>query len=503
MSKLSAVAKSIRIAGSVRSLKKAGSEDARAMARSHLADVLGRGGGLWAKVGQLMHQTGGGEEFRVLADSLEPRPFEQVAMSIEGALGRPLTDAFEWIDERGIAASVSQVHKARLPGGREVAVKVLYPGIGDQLRAEIGLLRALPRPRFLRTAGIDVDGILGEITERLALETDLIHEAGVQQRFALDRIEGVTVPEVIEAHGEVLVQSWEDGVPLTMARTWPRPHQRQLGRTLLENFLHGLFVRRTLHCDAHEGNYRYRMTGQSAEVVVLDYGSTVELSKEESCAWMRLILAVREYDDVDPLACLAAAGFDPQILLPIRERLPALQRILFEPFTVGRPFDLSDWKLGIRVQELLGEETWCFRAAGPPHVLQVIRALNGLARQLTSLGCRLDWFETLAATCPAALDEGRKFIPEPIDGCVRSCSSIARNLRVEVTRGSERAVNVTLPASALDDIESIMEPQTLSRLEARGLKVSEIVADVRARGYPPGPVFTEHDEERVVTVRLL
>ena len=111
--------------------------------------VLGDMKGVAMKVGQLVSFLDAGaipDQYRAayqqiigaLQADAPPMPFETVRDVLERELGRPVDEVFAWIDERPMAAaSIGQVHAARLPDGREVVVKVQYPGVGDAIRADL------------------------------------------------------------------------------------------------------------------------------------------------------------------------------------------------------------------------------------------------------------------------------------------------------------------------------------------------------------------------------
>lgn len=114
----------------------------------------------------------------VLQTSSPPRPFEAIAAVIESELGRPVDSAFRDFERAPVAAaSIGQVHRARLPDGTRVAVKVQYPDVAEAVRADLANAAMLVRTVRLLVPGLDAEGVPAELRERLLEELDYRAEA--------------------------------------------------------------------------------------------------------------------------------------------------------------------------------------------------------------------------------------------------------------------------------------------------------------------------------------
>src|ERR671924_1728217 len=151
-----------------------------------------------------------------LRDSAPRVPFERMRRVVEDDLGQPLESAFAEFGEKAVAAaSIGQVYRARLPDGRDVAVKVQYPGVAQAVRADLQNLGLIMRVAKRIAPGMDAKAMTREIRERLTDELDYEHEA--QQHRAFARTwrghPFIYVPPVVTelCSEHVLVTEWVDG----------------------------------------------------------------------------------------------------------------------------------------------------------------------------------------------------------------------------------------------------------------------------------------------------
>lgn len=163
-------------------------------------------------------------EFRACLDAAPPVPFPEVRAAIEADLGRPLESLYSSFEPMPVAAaSLAVVHRATLPDGSAVAVKVLRPGIEDVIASDLAVLRPLFRWLGLQVAvGVfgALPGLIDGLAEQVAEEVDLRNEARamVWFRSILERLDlhGVLVPEPFESCSgrRVLTMELVDGVPI-------------------------------------------------------------------------------------------------------------------------------------------------------------------------------------------------------------------------------------------------------------------------------------------------
>jgi len=169
------------------------------------------------------------------------------------------------------------VHRAVRQDGRQVAVKIQYPGAGNALLSDFAQLSRVARLFSVLMPGLEVRPLLDELRSRMTEELDYKLEAEAQQRFA-DAYEGdpdITVPNVVAATGHVLISEWVDGTPLSKIISDGTQEERDRAGLLFTRFLFSGPARTgMLHADPHPGNFRMLPDGRLG---VLDFGAVDRL----------------------------------------------------------------------------------------------------------------------------------------------------------------------------------------------------------------------------------
>jgi predicted unusual protein kinase regulating ubiquinone biosynthesis (AarF/ABC1/UbiB family) len=288
--------------------------------------VLGTMKGAAMKLGQVMSFLDVGlvpeehrEEFQAelakLRDAAPTVSFKQMRRVIEDDLEEPIAKVFASFDEEPIAAaSIGQVYRATLADdGREVAVKVQYPGVAAAVRADLQNLDMIMRLLKRMTPGLDVKALTEEIRERIGEELD--YELEAQNQRSLARIFAghpfIVVPDVVSSltRERVLVSDFVSGVGFEELKTRPQAERDRLGEIVFRFFLGCLYRHRQFSGDPHPGNFLLQADGR---VAFLDFG----LFKRMDAAPVELELAcqraVVEGDASTLHRLLAESGFLPE-----------------------------------------------------------------------------------------------------------------------------------------------------------------------------------------------
>jgi len=270
-----------------------------------LRDMLDELGPTFVKFGQLLSTRPDVipadivEELRHLQDQARPEPFANIREVVERELGLTLEQVFTEFDPEPIAAaSIGQVHRARLPSGDDVVVKVQRPEAERQIHADIQLLYHLARmikDRVDRLAFIDVVGLVDEFSRTIRRELDYgveAHNADVFRRnFAEDP--HVKVPKVFWRYTteRVLVMEGLEGASLAQASLegWTDEQRRQLATRLAETWMQMVFVHGFFHADPHQANVLVQGPDQ---IGLVDFGMVGQLSQRDREAAVRLLIDV-------------------------------------------------------------------------------------------------------------------------------------------------------------------------------------------------------------------
>ncbi|RMI92158.1 ABC transporter ATP-binding protein [Streptomyces sp. ZS0098] len=220
-----------------------------------------------------------------LQEAAPPMPTRTVHGVLAERLGEDWQELFRTFDDKpAAAASIGQVHRAVWHDGREVAVKVQYPGAGEALLSDLNQLSRFARLLGPLVPGMDVKPLLTELKDRVSEELDYGLEAQAQRAHA-EEFAGdpdVVVPDVVHQCDQVLVTEWIDGTPLSEVIADGTEEQRDRAGQLLARFLFSGPARTgLLHADPHPGNFRLLPGGPGGEddwrLGVLDFGTVDRL----------------------------------------------------------------------------------------------------------------------------------------------------------------------------------------------------------------------------------
>ncbi|MFC8077654.1 ABC1 kinase family protein [Streptomyces sp. NPDC057307] len=290
-----------------------------------------------------------------LQEAAPPMPTGTVHKVLAERLGEEWRELFlEFEEKPSAAASIGQVHRAVWHDGRNVAVKVQYPGAGEALLSDLTQLSRFARLLGPLIPGMDVKPLINELRDRVSEELDYELEAQAQREHAAEFADDpdVVVPDVVHQCDQVLVTEWMDGMPMADVIADGTEEQRDRAGQLLARFLFSGPARTgLLHADPHPGNFRLLPPagagedGMEAEgelrLGVLDFGTvdrlpgglpetigeslrlTLEGDAETVYELLRTEGFVKESIDLDPDAVL-------EYLVPIIEPAEA------EEFTFSR-----------------------------------------------------------------------------------------------------------------------------------------------------------------------
>lgn len=299
-----------------------------------------------------------------LQDQLPPEPFAEIYEEIDGSLNAPADQLFADIDETAIgAASIAQVHRARTSDGRDVAVKVLRPGIREQFARDI---------ETYEWAAAHLEVLGGEATrlrpqlvianlKRWTLrELDLRREAASASELkdGMDHVSGYHIPAIDwdRTSGRVMTLEWIDGVKIsdTDALIAAGHDLDELARKLVLSFLKQAITEGYFHADMHQGNLFVMPNGT---IAAIDFGIMGRIDRRARF-WLAEILYglttgnykrvaeihfeaqyVPSYHNVDEFATALRAVGEPTRGKPVSEL--SVGQMLDSLFAITRDFDME------------------------------------------------------------------------------------------------------------------------------------------------------------------
>lgn len=325
-----------------------------------MADELARMRGAAMKVGQLISMDAGevlppelADIMARLRDQAHFMPPRQLKYVLTKNWGPDWLREFESFDPRPIAAaSIGQVHRARLNDGRDVAIKVQYPGISRSIDSDVSNVGTLVRMSGLLPDGFDLAPYMEEAPKQLHEETDYAREGAHLRHFAelLSDSEVFAVPAYHEdwSTSEVLTMSYLDGHPIETAADTEQRERNRITAALIDLTLREIFEFNTLQSDPNFANYRYNP--ETGKIILLDFGATRHLDPWITECYRQLIRAGFSHDDAQlrdaamKLRFVEGGGrFDEDILGMIKTVFDALDR--------ADDFDFTDMTLSNRLNE--------------------------------------------------------------------------------------------------------------------------------------------------------
>jgi ubiquinone biosynthesis protein len=247
-------------------------------------------------------------ELRGLQDAVKPFAYEQVREVVEAELDLTMEQAFLEFDELPVAsASIGQVHRAVLPDGQVVAVKVQRPAAASQIEADLGLLyqaAKLLKERVRALEFIDPQELVDEFARSIRLELDYGHEARNADAFHRDfeGDAGVVVPRVIKQYstGRILTLEYLHGTKVSeLDFASMEPHRRRdIAYRMAEAWMTMVFRHGFFHSDPHPANI---FVLESGALGLVDFGQAGKLSDEDMTKLTRLFVdAATENIDAIP-----------------------------------------------------------------------------------------------------------------------------------------------------------------------------------------------------------
>ena len=341
-----------------------------------------------------------------LQDSAPALPPARVNEVMAAELGPRWRSRFTSFDDTAIAAaSIGQVHRATWRDGREVAVKIQYPGAGKALLSDLANVSKVARVATAWIPGIDIGPILAELRGRMAEELDYRLEASSQKAFAkgFEDDPNVAVPKVVAGSERVLVTEWMDGIPLSAIIADGTQQQRDLAGTHYIEFLLDAPSRcGLLHADPHPGNFRLLPDGRLG---VLDFGAVKHLPGGLPDDMGRLLTLAVAADADATLAGLREIGFVRDGIDVDAQRLLDYLAPFIDPLRTDEFHFSRDWIRG--VFEHINDPrkpnyTVGMRLNLPAEYLLIHRVWLGGIGVLCQLGATVPGRATVAAHIPGA-----------------------------------------------------------------------------------------------------
>ncbi|MCY7395881.1 MAG: AarF/ABC1/UbiB kinase family protein [Nocardioides sp.] len=346
-----------------------------------------------------------------LQDSAPPMPTQTVREALARDLGPDWKKQLVWLDGGPTAAaSIGQVHQGRWHDGREVAVKVQYPGAGEAIRSDLRQLSRLARSIGPLVPGIEVKPLIAEMQARTEEELDYRLEAEAQRAFAAAFRDDpdITGPDVVAAGDTTLITEWLDSTSSLAAviASGTQEERNHYGELFVRFLVAGPARTAMLHADPHPGNFRIipGPDGTPGKMGVLDFGAVARLPDGGLPSAMGSLIRIAGIqDDAALLAGLRDEGFvkdnvtiDPALLLDYLS--PFVEPAQVERFQFSRAWMQTQFA---RVNNPRNPAyTIALKINLPPSYLLIHRTWLGAIGILSQLEAEVPFGEILTESLP-------------------------------------------------------------------------------------------------------
>ncbi len=339
------------------------------------------------------------EEARKLFSMLQTQspatPFERVEAVVREDLGTLAPTLLANLEREPISiASIGQVHRAQLPDGTPVAVKVRHPEIEAAIRSDFRAARLGTGMAAALVPGMGATAreFVAETQARLLEECDYRLEAERQELFfSLYAAHPVLcIPEVHRdwCGPRVLTSRWEPGQGFdAFAAEATQSERDHAGRALFDFYIGTLYRNGLFHADPHPGNYVFRKDGR---VVVFDFGCVRVFEPGVTQSFVALADAVRADDRARACAALRGLGADPSSNDVAYAQLRQLLRSFFHPLLVPGPRRI-DGRVVVEMRQIMRDKLTLARLRLPGRLMFLCRIRFGLYAVLSRLGAVADW----------------------------------------------------------------------------------------------------------------
>jgi len=371
-----------------------------------VANQLATMRGAAMKVGQLLSMETNDFLPQELADILAQlrnrafiMPRAQLIDSMESAYGEDWESKFKHFDFEPLAsASIGQVHRATTLDGKNIVLKIQYPGVAESIDSDVDNIATLFKVTNILPKHMDITDLLRDAKSQLHEEANYVQEAAYLETFreVLGEDNNYIIPKHYEALSteRILAMDFIQGEPIESLGELDPSVIDNLMRQMFALTLKELFELQLMQTDANFANYLFQH--DTHKIALLDFGASRRFSKRFAIDYKRLLRAVANEDSPAIIVAADKLGYKAgQASHTYQDFLVAVFSIALEPFAKPGLYDFRSAQLSDRLSNL-SQDGYSFKEfwqTPPTEILYLHRKLGGMFLLATRLGARVNTHE--------------------------------------------------------------------------------------------------------------
>ncbi len=370
---------------------------------NRVAEQLAQMRGAAMKIGQLMSMDSGeilppelAQIMARLRNDTHFMPPAQLKQVLNAQWSHNWLKSFERFDVRPIAAaSIGQVHRAQLKDGRDMAIKVQYPGVAKSIDSDVANVGALMRVSGLLPKGFEIAPYLEEARKQLHEETDYAREANQLEQFStlIAKRSGFVCPHLHRdwSTPEILSMSYVSGLPIDETLHLTQQTRDRIAERMIKLTLEEMFDFGVMQTDPNFANYLY--DPETDQIVLLDFGAAREIDPKIAAQYRDLIAAGLGGNRSRIAQVGQDIGFFAEDTQDVhRDQIVDMIAFVFQTLAQARPFDFTRNDLSTRMQTMGMQlaESGFIPPPLPIDILLIQRKLGGMFLLAKRLGARVD-----------------------------------------------------------------------------------------------------------------
>ena len=389
-----------------RTLKEARDLKVKIEVAKDIVQSMGELKGAFMKMGQMLSISDDlllppeiSELFKELQKDAPPMPRSDLDKVFLNSFGKIPEGIFKSFDRKPLAAaSIGQVHKAVLPSGEEVAVKVQYPNILKATQNDFKNIDQIKKFFSLIFPDVvDVTNLVVEMKRSLLQECDYVKERNEMSVFksSFDKdFPNIHVPKTFETFcsNSILTMEFLKGDDFEASLKYSQEERDFLGQLLFDSYIYSLFKKRKIHSDPQNGNYFFSRNS----IKLLDYGSTRDFSESFVKRYAAILLAMEEDDYPLYKKVIIDLGVfvktDPEDLF---KRHFGLIKETYNPYTKEGSYQLSEVNPFLKVKDFIKTVDLKKRKFPREEFFLLDRSTLGLFLKLRRWGSRVNWVSAM------------------------------------------------------------------------------------------------------------